>query len=71
MDLYIPRKFYATNRLIMSKDHASVHISVGCLDKSDRYIGRFSTFALCGFVRAQDLNMLKNYLWISILASAR
>ncbi|KAL8489396.1 hypothetical protein ACS0TY_025339 [Phlomoides rotata] len=26
MDLYIPRKFSATNRLITSKDHASVQI---------------------------------------------
>lgn len=43
----------ATNRLITSKDHASVQINVGHLDESGRYTGQFSTFALCGFVRAQ------------------
>ncbi|KAF5941857.1 hypothetical protein HYC85_019500 [Camellia sinensis] len=29
MDLYIPRKCSATNRLITAKDHASVQINVG------------------------------------------
>ncbi|KAL4556281.1 hypothetical protein LXL04_038928 [Taraxacum kok-saghyz] len=48
MDLYIPRKCSATNRLITSKDHASVQINVGHLDESGRYVGQFSTFALCG-----------------------
>lgn len=43
----------ATNRLITSKDHASVQINVGHLDELGRYTGTFSTFALCGFVRAQ------------------
>ncbi|KAG6430205.1 hypothetical protein SASPL_108267 [Salvia splendens] len=53
MDLYIPRKCSATNRLITSKDHASVQINVGHVDESGRYTGQFSTFALCGFIRAQ------------------
>ena len=80
MDLYIPRKWYAssfyrvpifcsrlcgvlitffftcssaTNRLITSKDHASVQINIGHLDESGTYTGQFTTFALCGFVRAQ------------------
>jgi energy-coupling factor transporter transmembrane protein EcfT len=43
----------ATNRLITSKDHASVQINVGHLDENGVYNGHFSTFALCGFVRAQ------------------
>ncbi|MBA0619021.1 hypothetical protein Godav_028275, partial [Gossypium davidsonii] len=55
MDLYIPRKCSATNRLITSKDHASVQINVGHLDELGRYTGTFSTFALCGFVRAQTI----------------
>ncbi|XVE74503.1 hypothetical protein DITRI_Ditri12bG0022300 [Diplodiscus trichospermus] len=33
MDLYIPRKCSATNRLITSKDHASVQINIGHLDE--------------------------------------
>ncbi|KAJ6928696.1 hypothetical protein NC652_012736 [Populus alba x Populus x berolinensis] len=53
MDLYIPRKCSATNRLITSKDHASVQINIGHLDSSGHYTGQFTTFALCGFVRAQ------------------
>ncbi|KAF6142647.1 hypothetical protein GIB67_015133 [Kingdonia uniflora] len=53
MDLYIPRKCSATNRLITSKDHASVQINVGHLNDNGLYNGEFTTFALCGFVRAQ------------------
>ncbi|KAL6144981.1 hypothetical protein ACLB2K_055670 [Fragaria x ananassa] len=52
-ELYIPRKCSATNRLITSKDHASVQINIGHLDENGFYIGQFSTFALCGYVRAQ------------------
>ncbi|CAL8161234.1 unnamed protein product [Prunus armeniaca] len=51
-ELYIPRKCSATNRLITSKDHASVQINVGHLDENGIYTGQFSTFALCGYVRA-------------------
>ncbi|KAL8520199.1 hypothetical protein ACS0TY_010932 [Phlomoides rotata] len=36
----------ATNRLIRSKDHASVHINLGHLDERGIYTGAFSTFAL-------------------------
>ncbi|KAK2397841.1 40S ribosomal protein S21 [Trifolium repens] len=43
----------ATNRLITAKDHASVQINIGHLDESGLYNGQFSTFALCGFTRAQ------------------
>lgn len=53
MDLYIPRKCSATNRLITAKDHASVQLNVGHLDEAGRYTGQFSTFALCGYIRAQ------------------
>ncbi|XP_023638608.1 uncharacterized protein LOC17887309 [Capsella rubella] len=42
----------ATNRLITSKDHASVQLNIGHLDADGIYTGQFSTFALCGFVRA-------------------
>uniref|UniRef100_A0A9I9CPV8 40S ribosomal protein S21 n=2 Tax=Cucumis melo TaxID=3656 RepID=A0A9I9CPV8_CUCME len=52
-ELYIPRKCSATNRLITSKDHASVQINIGHLDENGIYTGQFSTFALCGFIRAQ------------------
>ncbi|KAL9676646.1 hypothetical protein QQ045_004862 [Rhodiola kirilowii] len=55
VDLYIPRKCSATNRLITSKDHASVQINIGHLDANGVYNNQFSTFALCGYVRAQVL----------------
>ncbi|KAJ8623191.1 hypothetical protein MRB53_031720 [Persea americana] len=64
MDLYIPRKCSATNRLITSKDHASVQINIGHLDESGVYTGHFTTFALCGFVRAQgDADGALDRLW--------
>jgi len=51
VDLYIPRKCSATNRLIGSKDFASVQINVGHLDENGVYTGQATTFALCGFLR--------------------
>lgn len=57
----------ATNRLITSKDHASVQINIGHLDKDGIYVrGDFTTFALCGFVRAQVFSI--PYLHIFVLA---
>jgi len=55
VDLYVPRKCSATNRIITAKDHASVQINIGHLDENGLYDGRFTTFALSGFVRAQVL----------------
>ncbi|XP_021282728.1 40S ribosomal protein S21-2-like isoform X2 [Herrania umbratica] len=64
MDLYIPRKCSATTRLITSKDHASVQMNIGHLDELGRYTGSYSTFALCGFVRAQgDADSAVDRLW--------
>lgn len=63
-DLYIPRKCSATNRLITSKDHASVQINVGHLDENGVYSSHISTFALCGYVRAQgDADSAIDRLW--------
>ncbi|KAF9605724.1 hypothetical protein IFM89_018120 [Coptis chinensis] len=63
-DLYIPRKCSATNRLITSKDHASVQINVGHLNEHGMYTGKFSTFALCGYIRAQgDADSALDRLW--------
>ncbi|KAH8552955.1 30S ribosomal protein S21e [Umbelopsis sp. PMI_123] len=54
IDLYIPRKCSATNRLITAKDHASVQINIGDVDASGRYTGSFTTYALSGFVRKES-----------------
>ncbi|KAI8373160.1 30S ribosomal protein S21e [Radiomyces spectabilis] len=53
VDLYIPRKCSATNRLINAKDHASIQLNVGDVDAEGRYTNSFSTYALCGFVRKE------------------
>ncbi|GMH30983.1 hypothetical protein Nepgr_032826 [Nepenthes gracilis] len=64
MDLYIPRKCSATNRLITAKDHASVQINIGHLDENGVYNNQFTTFALSGFVRAQgDGDSAVDRLW--------
>ncbi|KAF2481391.1 ribosomal protein S21e [Neohortaea acidophila] len=52
VDLYVPRKCSATNRIITAKDHAAVQISVGRVDENGRYTGENQVYALSGFVRA-------------------
>ncbi|KAK9266316.1 hypothetical protein L1049_016954 [Liquidambar formosana] len=73
MDLYIPRKCSATNRLITSKDHASVQINIAHLDADGIYrSNQFSTFALCGFIRAQgDADSALDRLWQKKKAEVR
>ncbi|EER43003.1 40S ribosomal protein S21 [Histoplasma capsulatum var. duboisii H88] len=53
VDLYVPRKCSATNRIIKAKDHASVQISIAKVDENGRYTGENQVYALCGFVRAR------------------
>ncbi|KAF5123963.1 40S ribosomal protein S21 [Metarhizium anisopliae] len=53
VDLYVPRKCSATNRIIKAKDHGSVQISIAKVDENGRAIsGESHVYALCGFVRA-------------------
>jgi len=52
VDLYVPRKCAATNRLITAKDHASVQINIVDVDESGRALNTTTTFALSGQVRA-------------------
>ncbi|KAH0434782.1 hypothetical protein IEQ34_026777 [Dendrobium chrysotoxum] len=64
VDLYIPRKCSATNRLIAAKDHAAVQINIGHLDEHGVYTRNFTTFALSGFIRAQgDADSALDRLW--------
>jgi len=53
VDLYIPRKCSATNRLITAKDNAAVQINVGHVDANGNFTGEFTAFALCGFIRGK------------------
>ncbi|CAA6669093.1 unnamed protein product [Spirodela intermedia] len=64
MDLYIPRKCSATNRLITAKDHASVQVNIGHLDENGIYTGQYTTIALCGYIRSQgDGDSALDRLW--------
>eukprot|EP01115_Flamella_aegyptia_P003375 TRINITY_DN1572_c0_g1_i1.p1 TRINITY_DN1572_c0_g1~~TRINITY_DN1572_c0_g1_i1.p1 ORF type:complete len:85 (-),score=39.85 TRINITY_DN1572_c0_g1_i1:29-283(-) len=51
VDLYIPRKCSATNRLITAKDHASVQFNVAHVDANGVYNGEFTPFCLSGYLR--------------------
>jgi len=53
VDLYVPRKCAATNRLITSKDHASVQVVIADVDANGRALTTSTSFALSGQVRAQ------------------
>merc|ERR1712228_559101 len=53
IDLYIPRKCNATNRLIQAKDKASVQLNIGHVNSDGVYTGEFTPMALCGFIRSQ------------------
>ncbi|GIQ89493.1 ribosomal protein S21e [Kipferlia bialata] len=51
VDLYIPRKCSATNRMIGPKDHASVQLNVAVVDEEGVYTGESVPFAFCGSLR--------------------
>jgi len=46
VDLYIPRKCSATNRLIQAKDHGSVQINIAHVDANGTYTVRSPTLPL-------------------------
>ncbi|CAG0899900.1 unnamed protein product [Darwinula stevensoni] len=52
VDLYIPRKCSASNRIIHAKDHASIQINVAEVDpETGRMTGKNKTYAICGPIR--------------------
>merc|ERR1712219_35335 len=52
VDLYVPRKCSASNRIIGAGDHASIQINIAELDeKTGRMTGSSKTYALCGKIR--------------------
>ncbi|XP_033697102.1 small ribosomal subunit protein eS21 isoform X2 [Tursiops truncatus] len=56
VDLYVPRKCSASNRIIGAKDHASIQMNVAEVDKgTGRFNGQFKTYAICGAVRRMEL----------------
>ncbi|CAN8071667.1 unnamed protein product [Agarophyton chilense] len=56
VDLYIPRKCSASNRLITAKDHASVQITIARVDENGVKNGEHDTIAICGYVRRKGLS---------------
>ncbi|GAB6029872.1 40S ribosomal protein S21 [Chamberlinius hualienensis] len=52
VDLYIPRKCSASNRIIHAKDHASIQINIAEVDEATgRANGKYKTYAICGSIR--------------------
>ncbi|XP_066950357.1 small ribosomal subunit protein eS21 isoform X1 [Macrobrachium rosenbergii] len=52
VDLYVPRKCSASNRIIHAKDHASIQINLAEVDESTgRMTGQYKTYAICGEIR--------------------
>ncbi len=51
VELYIPRKCALTNKLIHSKDHASVSISIADVDDNGVITGRSDTINVGGYMR--------------------
>lgn len=54
VELYVPRKCSASNRIIKAKDHASVQINIANVDEEGRAVaGSNTTYALSGYIRAR------------------
>merc|ERR1712126_119823 len=52
VDLYIPRKCSASNRIIGAGDHASVQINIAMVDeKTGRMTGENKTYTICDKIR--------------------
>merc|ERR1711939_1044215 len=50
---YIPRKCCIANRLLTSKDHASVQVNVGQVDQYGIYTNEYQVYCLSGAIRRQ------------------
>merc|ERR1712062_243146 len=52
VDMYIPRKCSANNRIIAAKDHASIQMNIVDVDETTgRMTSAFKTYAICGQIR--------------------
>lgn len=58
VDLYIPRKCSATNRIIAANDHTAVQINIGRIDTSGVYTGTYDTVNFWSVVDANGLPLL-------------
>jgi len=52
VDMYIPRKCSASNRIISAKDYASIQLNFAEVDpNTGRMTGQNRTYAICGNIR--------------------
>lgn len=52
IELYVPRKCAASNKIIAAKDHAAVQLDIAEIDEqTGRMTGKSRTYALCGSIR--------------------
>merc|ERR1711935_1005053 len=52
VDMYIPRKCSASNRIIAAKDRASIQINIADVDETTgRMTSTYKTYAICGHIR--------------------
>ncbi|XP_005090304.1 40S ribosomal protein S21 [Aplysia californica] len=52
VDLFLPRKCSASNRIIAAKDHASIQLNIAEVDETTgRMTGAYKTYAICGAIR--------------------
>ncbi|CAG7827907.1 unnamed protein product [Allacma fusca] len=72
VDLYVPRKCSASNRIIHAKDHASIQINLADVDETTgRMTETFKTYAICGAIRRMVNEFIKlidfnaEYTWSS------
>ncbi|XP_014671763.1 PREDICTED: 40S ribosomal protein S21-like [Priapulus caudatus] len=52
VDMYIPRKCSASNRIIHARDYASIQLNISDVDETTgRVTGTYKTYAVCGSIR--------------------
>lgn len=52
IELYVPRKCAASNKIIAAKDHAAVQLDLAEVnEQTGRMTGKSRTYALCGSIR--------------------
>ncbi|CAF3064671.1 unnamed protein product [Rotaria sp. Silwood2] len=52
IELYIPRKCAASNKIIAAKDHAAIQLDIAEIDEhTGRITGKNRTYAICGSIR--------------------
>nr|UXY87865.1 40S ribosomal protein S21-2-like [Cryptomonas curvata] len=48
---YFPRKCSSTNKILTSRDHSSIQIKIGRINRDGYFDGKSDTYVLCGFLR--------------------